>query len=106
MNRISLAEAETEAAGSWQDLEHEIGAILPIFAYPGGGLNHKVAQVIREAGFAVAFTTWQGINSLRTADRFELRRINATQNTPLTVVRLRLLPWSVYFNRWRALPGM
>jgi peptidoglycan/xylan/chitin deacetylase (PgdA/CDA1 family) len=33
LNRISLGEVRAEAAGSWRDLEREIGTALPILAH-------------------------------------------------------------------------
>jgi peptidoglycan/xylan/chitin deacetylase (PgdA/CDA1 family) len=103
MNRISPEEARAEAVGSLRDLEREIGSILPIFAYPSGGVNDETVRVLEHEGFALALTTVRGINDLRAADRLRLRRINVGQSTTLAVLRAQLLPWAVYLNR-RPLP--
>jgi len=105
MNRVSLDEVRAEAVGSLRDLEREIGSALPIFAYPGGGLNDEVVRLLEREGFALAFTTLPGINDLRRADPLRLRRINVGQRTNLTVLRARLLPWTLYLNRWQPLLG-
>jgi peptidoglycan/xylan/chitin deacetylase (PgdA/CDA1 family) len=105
MNRVSLEEVRAEAVGSLRDLEREIGPVPPIFAYPSGGFNDAVVRVLKREGFALAFTTVRGINDLGAADRLRMRRINIGRRTTLAVLRARLLPWSLYLNRWRPLSG-
>jgi peptidoglycan/xylan/chitin deacetylase (PgdA/CDA1 family) len=105
MNRVSPDEVRAEAVGSLRDLEREIGAVPPIFAYPSGGFNDEVVRILRREGFALAFTTVRGVNDMREADRLRLRRINIGRRTNLAIFRARLLPWSLYLNRWRPLSG-
>ncbi len=105
MNRVSLDEVRAQATGSLRDLEREMGPVPAIFAYPSGGFNDDVVRVLEREGFALAFTTALGLNDLREADRLRLRRINVSQRTNLAVLRARLLPWSVYLNRWQPLVG-
>lgn len=105
LNRISLEGARAEAVGSLRDLEREIGATLPVFAYPTGGVNDEIVRLLEREGFALAFTTEPGINDLGQAHRLRLRRINVGQRTNLTVLRARLLPWTIYLNRWQPLVG-
>jgi peptidoglycan/xylan/chitin deacetylase (PgdA/CDA1 family) len=105
MNRVSLDEMRAEAVGSLRDIEREIGSVLPIFAYPSGGFNDEVVRLLAREGFALAFTTALGINDLRQAHPLRLRRINVGQRTNLTVLRARLLPWTLYLNRWQPLLG-
>lgn len=92
INRISLARAQAEALGSLEDLQREIGEVLPIFAYPSGGVNTQVAAQLALAGFVLAFTTERGLNNLRTADPLRLRRINVGVQTPLAGLRAQLVP--------------
>jgi peptidoglycan/xylan/chitin deacetylase (PgdA/CDA1 family) len=105
MNRVSLDEVRAEAVGSLRDLEREIGSALPVFAYPSGGLNDEIVQLLEREGFALAFTTLPGINDMRRVDPLRLRRINVGQRTNLTVLRARLLPWTRFLNRWQPLLG-
>lgn len=105
MNRISPEQARAEAVGSLRDLEREIGAVPPIFAYPSGGFNAEVVRGLDEAGFALAFTTVRGLNDLRRADRLRLRRINVGRLAPLAVVRAQLLNATIALNRWRSAGG-
>jgi peptidoglycan/xylan/chitin deacetylase (PgdA/CDA1 family) len=100
MNRIASAEARREAVGSLQDLRRELGAALPVFAYPGGGYDESVVRTLREGGFALAFTTARGINDLQHADPLQLRRINVGARTSQAVFGAQLLPWLVHLNRW------
>jgi hypothetical protein len=85
-----------EAVDSLQDLKREIGAVLPVFAYPSGGCNAEVVRVLKQAGFALAFLTGYGINDLRAADPLQMRRINVGQNTSLPVLRLQMHAWARY----------
>jgi len=101
MNRISPEEARDEAVGALRDLEREIGSALPIFAYPSGGYDGTVTQLLKREGFALAFTTMRGINDLRDADRLQLGRINVGRRTTLTILRAQLLPWMVHLRRWQ-----
>jgi hypothetical protein len=64
-----------------------------------------VVRILREEGFRLAFTTVRGVNDMQHADRLRLRRINVGRRTNLSIFRARLLPWSLYLNRWRPLSG-
>ena len=101
MNRVSPERARAEATGSLRDLEREIGPVLPILAYPGGGFDNQVVRGLEQDGFALAFTTVRGLNDLRGADRLRLRRINVGLRTPLAAIRVQLLPVMVHLNRWQ-----
>jgi peptidoglycan/xylan/chitin deacetylase (PgdA/CDA1 family) len=105
MNRVSPDQVRAEALGSLRDLEREIGAAPPIFAYPSGGFNDEVVRILARVGFKLAFTTVRGVNDMHDADRLRLRRINIGRRTNLSIFRARLLPWSLYLNRWRSLSG-
>ena len=94
MTRVSPDVMRQEAVDSLQDLEREIGATLPIFAYPSGGANAEVVQTLKQAGFVLAFLTGRGINDMKTADRLQMRRINVGQTTSLPVLRLQMHAWA------------
>jgi peptidoglycan/xylan/chitin deacetylase (PgdA/CDA1 family) len=98
MHRISIEDAIAEAVESKRDLEREIGSILPVLAYPGGGLNEAVVNGVRDAGFQLAFTTLRGVNDLQQADRLKLRRINVGQKTSFGVFRAQLTPWMAFLQ--------
>lgn len=105
MNRISSDEAHAELTGSLQDLERQIGAALPIFAYPSGAFNEAAVRVAERAGIVLAFTTARGVNDLRRADRLRLRRINVGRRASIALLRTQMLSWSVYLNRWMPISG-
>ena len=90
LNRTSLTEARAEIIDSLDDLNREIGSTLPIFAYPAGGLNDRVVDLLQREGFAAAFTTLGGINKMPPADPLRLRRINVGLGTTLPILRARL----------------
>ena len=91
LNRIPVGEAIAEAVASQQDLEREIGAMLPIFAYPNGSFSHEVVNGLRKEGFVMAFTTGPGANHLPRTDWLRLRRNNVSPKSNLTMLQARLL---------------
>ncbi|MBW3598789.1 MAG: polysaccharide deacetylase family protein [Planctomycetes bacterium] len=91
LNRISEAEAREEVLGSRSDLEREIGAAPPVFAYPAGAHDGAVVRLVSELGFRLAFTTRRGANRFPPRDPFRLRRINVGRSTPLALLRAQLL---------------
>lgn len=105
LNRIPITKARDEVLGSLADLAQATGSTLPVLAYPSGGFNEHVVQMLAREGVALAFTTVGGINDMRTADPLRLRRINIGQRTTIAILRARLLPWSIHLNRWYPLIG-
>jgi hypothetical protein len=103
MDRVDLREARDEALGSLYDLEHEIGSVLPIFAYPSGAFNSSVVNMLEQEGFKLAFTTMRGINNLHSSDPLRIRRINVGSGTTLPILRAQLLPVTIHFNRLQTL---
>lgn len=91
LERISPDEVRAEAVGSWQDLRRETGETLPVFAYPSGGFNSQVVEILRQEGFELAFNTQRGTNHLTKTDPLLLKRINAGPNTSLNLLRAQLL---------------
>ncbi len=99
LHRVSPDEVRAEVAGSLEDLQRELGATPPIFAYPSGGFDDQVVQTLRLVGIIIAFTTVPGVNNLRDADPLRLRRINIGSRTTFALFRARLLPWTMVFDR-------
>ena len=98
LNRMSLADARAEITGSFDDLSAQIDDVEPVFAYPSGGVSDQVVEVIKQAGFSLAFTTKRGINDLNQVNPLRLRRINVGIRTTETVLRSQLLAWCVISN--------
>ena len=99
VNRISLEEARKEAKGSLEDLKHEIGSALPIFAYPSGEFSNDVVSMLEHEGFSLAFTTKRGINNIAHMNPLRIRRINVGGRTTLPILRAQLLSWTIHFSK-------
>lgn len=99
--QIPLDEARDEIFGSREDLKREVGTGLPVFAYPGGAHNDQLVEILRDAGFKLAFTTSDGQNDLPSANPFRLRRTNITPRTSLNIFRFRLMRVGSYLDVWR-----
>lgn len=94
MNHIPPSAMQDEALGSLHDLQREIGATPPVFAYPSGFYNPEVVKAMKNAGFKLAFTTERGINDLSHVDPLQLQRINVGAQTTIPLLRAQLLSLS------------
>lgn len=101
LDRIPLADARDEIAGSQADLEREIGSVLPAFSYPNGNHNDAIVQLLREEGFVLGFTCLDGHNDLSRIDPLRLCRTDITRKTTPLLFRLRLMPMFTHIDRWR-----
>ena len=95
LNRISLQEARDQITGSLQDLQREIGVIHPVFAYPDGQFSREIVQIVKDAGFCLAFSTRRGRNDLEHADLYRIRRNNVGRRANALILRTRLLQASL-----------
>lgn len=92
LDRVPIAVATDEIAGSIADLRQHIGEVAPIFAYPDGRHTDEVRDAVAAAGIRLAFTTERGADDLGSADPLRLHRINVSRRTGLTVARAQLNP--------------
>jgi peptidoglycan/xylan/chitin deacetylase (PgdA/CDA1 family) len=87
--------ARAEIVGSKEYLEALLGKPVPLFAYPNGkvGVDYDASHIniLRESGFAAAFTTAIGCIT-RSQDRFQLPRSRPWDRTPF-LFGIRLLRW-------------
>ncbi len=101
LTQIPLPEVRKEVLGSMQDLQREIGPVLPIFAYPNGNNSAEIRQILREAGIKAAFSMLRGFNNLDTEDPLGLRRVNITQKTTVKMLQWRLKKSVSFFDLWQ-----
>lgn len=101
LTRVAPEIAREEIVGSQQDLEHQVGPMLPVFCFPGGQHNDTLVSILKQEGFKMAFTTVRGSNDLGCADPWRLRRINITRNTSPLTFRLRLTGLGMQVDAWR-----
>ena len=60
LTQITAAQLQSETAGSRQALQVILGHPVYFFAYPFGAQNATVVQAVKDAGFALAYTTAGG----------------------------------------------
>jgi peptidoglycan/xylan/chitin deacetylase (PgdA/CDA1 family) len=74
--------ARREISGSKARLEQELDAAVTMFSYPNGGADRymtpEIAQLVREAGFAAATTSWNGFAG-PLSDRYALERVQVAE---------------------------
>lgn len=75
MTEIDLEKVSDELVRSKAEIQRRLGVEPTLFAYPNGDVNAQIAERVREAGYAFAFTTEVGFVSKR-CSRWLLRRIN------------------------------
>jgi peptidoglycan/xylan/chitin deacetylase (PgdA/CDA1 family) len=104
LNRVRPDRFEAEIAGSFVDLQREVGKILPVLAYPSGAYCREVVEVLPDLGIQLAFTTCRGVNDLDRLDPYRVRRVNVGRQTSAALLRTQLLSWNVHWNRWFPVP--
>ena len=72
--RCGLERARDEIAGGKAELETRCGRAVYAFAYPNGDYCDRDVELVRDAGYACAFTIDGGYNNL-TTDVFRLKRM-------------------------------
>jgi peptidoglycan/xylan/chitin deacetylase (PgdA/CDA1 family) len=91
LTSLTPAEVETEVRGSHDALERELPGHAVAFCYPNGNWSPVVADIVRDNGFRLAFSTQRGPVGPAT-NRFAIFRINmhedVTSSTPLFLARL------------------
>jgi peptidoglycan/xylan/chitin deacetylase (PgdA/CDA1 family) len=94
LDQVPAEQVREEVRGSREDLERELGAVPPVFAFPAGQHSDDAIDILREEEFEAAFTTGRGVNDLRRPDWLRLRRINVGGRSSLPVIRAQLLSFA------------
>jgi peptidoglycan/xylan/chitin deacetylase (PgdA/CDA1 family) len=92
LSRVEAGELDAELAGSKARIEQELGQECPFFVYPNGGAEDVTAQVVeavRRAGYQVAFTLREQVNS-KTPPPFEFDRVGIAGQAPVSVFHSRV----------------
>jgi len=74
LTQISAARAREEIEKSKHDIEDRLGIPVRYFAYPYGGFNPPIGEMVRTAGYHAACSTLSGFANAAN-DLFALRRI-------------------------------
>lgn len=101
MTNVSPKQVREEVQGSQEELEREIGVVLPIFCYPNGNYNDAVVSILREQGIRLAFTTLCGPNHWGSVDPLRLHRSVIMPRTTPAFFCLRLSQWGIRLDAWR-----
>lgn len=92
LHRIDRDRLDDEVAGSFADLEQQVGPVPPVFAYPGGGFDDAVVAATARAGFQLAVTTERGVVDPRSVDWLRVPRVNVGRRTNVPLIRAQLQP--------------
>jgi peptidoglycan/xylan/chitin deacetylase (PgdA/CDA1 family) len=89
LTQIAFPDAEAEIRESVSALQRALGVTVMAFSYPNGDWSPALADVVRDAGCQLSFSTARGI--VDADERFALRRINmhedAAWSGPLFLAR-------------------
>lgn len=105
LDRITPEQVRREVAGSREDLQREVGSVLPVLAYPSGAHDDEAVRVLEEEGYELAFTTDRGVVDLRRDPPLRLRRIPVGQRLSDPALRVQLLPQFARLNPLWATAG-
>jgi peptidoglycan/xylan/chitin deacetylase (PgdA/CDA1 family) len=72
LDRLSMQQQAKEIVESKRQLSDLLGKPVRYFAYPNGDYNENALNVVKDAGFEAAFTTYPRTNSL--GSRYEIER--------------------------------
>ena len=91
LTQVSRPEAEAEIRVSKDVLDRRLKQWVPTFSYPNGYWTSDIAEMVRAAGYRLAFITRRGFVSCDD-DPFKIRRINVQENlaasTPMLLARI------------------
>ena len=79
LSSVSEKDVKNELEHSKDVLENHLSREVSCFSYPGGKYNEKTVQLVGEAGYACAFTSDVGLNSL-SGNLYKLKRINISDD--------------------------
>jgi len=85
LSLMTLAQAQTEIKGSYDDLVAQ-GITPTTFVYPLGGVNPAVEQLVKNVGFAGARGSYWGLNS-PTADKYSLYDMRVDKTTTVAAAK-------------------
>ncbi len=83
---------------SRQVLEDKINRPITTFTYPFSSYNQRIAELVREAGYQCAFSTYRG-NRHCISDCYQLRRVSIPPHLDLRGFKYRLSPLYDWKNR-------
>lgn len=92
LSSLSEDEQRTELVESKRLLEEKLGRAVQTLAYPfgwTGTFTETTQRLAREAGYRLAFSASEGVNSARNWNAFALRRLNIGASDSPTLVRAR-----------------
>lgn len=101
LTRLPRDEARREIFGSRRDMARHLGNPPSAFCYPAGYHDEHTVELVREAGYEIAFTTVSGHNRPAETDPLRVRRTGVTRRTSLPILTLRLQGWFGPVDRWR-----
>lgn len=90
---IPLDQAKAEIIDSRRNLEEALGRPVHYFTYPGGFLNDRVVELVREGGYRLGFTTSK-------------RRLQGKPESLYSVTRIKVHPQHNLFIFWSYLAGL
>jgi peptidoglycan/xylan/chitin deacetylase (PgdA/CDA1 family) len=86
---LSPEHAKSEIFESKRILEEMLGKKVSYIAYPYGDYNEEIVNMVREAGYRLAFSTRPG-SELRSGEQFFLRRMNVSGFDTLETFKAKL----------------
>lgn len=90
LTSVTTDRARNEVETSMRELRNHLGSVAPVFAYPSGAHDTRVANLVRELGLRAAFTTVRGSVRPGRDDPMRLRRVNVGPRTSDAILRAEM----------------
>ncbi|MDE2222894.1 MAG: polysaccharide deacetylase family protein [Candidatus Omnitrophica bacterium] len=98
--RLSLAQAQSEIAGSKKIIEQHLGHPVDYFCYPVGGFTEEIKRMVQRDGYKAAVTTNRGTDRFD-HDLYELKRIHINNSDDRYWGLILWAKFSGYYNLFR-----
>ena len=98
--KVPLSQAKDEIVGSKKVIEDHLGHNIDYFAYPTGGFNEDIKNIVKDAGYMAAVTTNRGKDRFN-VDMYELKRIRMNSTDDRYSGLILWFKLSGYYNLFR-----
>lgn len=75
LTKLTPGEIEDELIGSLSTLRERRVNSIPVFCYPNGNANERIAKMVNDAGYRAAVTTQFGSEAPSSTNHFQMKRI-------------------------------
>ncbi len=99
LTKLSREELEKEIVESKKELEKELGISIKYISYPKGRYNAQIEELVKKAGYEMAFTMDDGFINEK-VNLFRIPRIGVDRSHSLQSFKATIAPSNVVFRKF------